>query len=240
MTDLIKEAEALIFDGDGTLYDTLDMWDTIDYRLINAIGGNANNSIVGKDRDEFLHNNNTGDVFMNYANFLRIKYNSSFMTEQINSMRNTIAMDYLKNVEFKPYALEFLIKSKQEGKHLCLATLSSKWVIDIYSKENGKLNSKFPIEKLFDVILTKEDVTLKKPDPQIYNLASKLLNVPKNKCVIFEDSLTGVQAGKSSGISVVNVFDKHTSGEDLAKIQEMTNIKIKDWKSLLFSHDKEQ
>lgn len=61
------------------------------------------------------------------------------------------------------------------------------------------------MEIFFDVIVTGDLVTKSKPDPEGYNLAASKLGVPKERCVVFEDSLQGVRAGRSAGGLVVGV-----------------------------------
>jgi len=55
----------------------------------------------------------------------------------------------------------------------------------------------------FDVILAGDDVTKKKPDPLIYNMARERLGIPANKCVVVEDSLVGLRAAVGAGMHCI-------------------------------------
>ena len=57
----------------------------------------------------------------------------------------------------------------------------------------------------FDVVITGDDVTRKKPDPQIYLLTAERLGVPPERCVVFEDAPAGVEAAKRAGMLCVAV-----------------------------------
>jgi len=57
----------------------------------------------------------------------------------------------------------------------------------------------------FDAVVTGEDVTRKKPDPQIYRVASDRLGVPPGRCVVFEDAPAGVAAAKALRMKCVAV-----------------------------------
>ncbi len=57
----------------------------------------------------------------------------------------------------------------------------------------------------FDVVITGDDVTRKKPDPQIYRLAAERLGLVAARCVVFEDAPVGVQAARSAGCPCVAV-----------------------------------
>lgn len=57
----------------------------------------------------------------------------------------------------------------------------------------------------FDAVITGDDVSRKKPDPQIYCLAAERLELPPARCVVFEDAPVGVQAAKAAGCRCVAV-----------------------------------
>jgi HAD superfamily hydrolase (TIGR01509 family) len=65
----------------------------------------------------------------------------------------------------------------------------------------------------FDVVVTAEDVARGKPDPQVYRDAARRLAVPAPACVVFEDSLVGVQAARAAGMRAVGVTTAHTAAE---------------------------
>jgi len=50
-----------------------------------------------------------------------------------------------------------------------------------------------------------------KPDPEVYLRAARLLGRPPRDCVVFEDSIAGVQAGRAAGTRVVALTTTHTS-----------------------------
>ena len=59
----------------------------------------------------------------------------------------------------------------------------------------------------FDLILTHNDVTKKKPDPQGFILAMQYFNICSENTVIFEDADVGIEAAKRSGASVMRIMD---------------------------------
>lgn len=65
----------------------------------------------------------------------------------------------------------------------------------------------------FDAVITGDDVTRKKPDPQIYLLTAERLGVPPERCIVFEDAPAGVQAAKSAGMRCVAVTSTVTADE---------------------------
>jgi beta-phosphoglucomutase len=72
------------------------------------------------------------------------------------------------------------------------------------------------LEKYFSIILDDTYVTNGKPDPEIYIKVAKALGLPNDQCIVIEDSLSGVAAGKSAGSKVIGITTTHTK-EELAE-----------------------
>jgi len=86
----------------------------------------------------------------------------------------------------------------------------------------GTSASRFDLDRLlvtvglrrhFEVIVTAEDVTMGKPDPEVYELAAARLRVPPGACIVFEDSLVGVEAARRAGMRAVGVTTAHSETE---------------------------
>ncbi len=67
--------------------------------------------------------------------------------------------------------------------------------------------------KYFSTILKDSDIEHSKPNPEIYLKAAERLGFAPEKCIVFEDSLSGVKAGKASGAKVVGITTTHTRKE---------------------------
>ena len=88
---------------------------------------------------------------------------------------------------------------------------------------SGNKDKQFPVItgtglrlEWFDVVITGDDVTRKKPDPQIYLVAAERLGLEPRSCVVFEDAPAGVAAAKTAGMACVAV----TSSVDAPQLQE--------------------
>lgn len=68
-------------------------------------------------------------------------------------------------------------------------------------------------EKYFPIILHDTFVTRGKPDPEIYLKAIATLKMPASKCIVIEDSLSGIAAGKAAGAKVIGITTTHTREE---------------------------
>jgi mannitol-1-/sugar-/sorbitol-6-phosphatase len=69
------------------------------------------------------------------------------------------------------------------------------------------------VRELFTVVVTAEDVTAGKPDPQGYRAACRALGVAPAACVVFEDAPAGVAAAKAAGAYCVAVATSHDAAE---------------------------
>jgi len=79
----------------------------------------------------------------------------------------------------------------------------------VTSSDNEKLSSLWKVHpdlrNFFDTVISADDITRSKPDPEGYLLAAKRLNVAPKNAFVFEDSLAGLQAGRAGGMTVVGV-----------------------------------
>lgn len=67
--------------------------------------------------------------------------------------------------------------------------------------------------KYFPTILNDAFVTHSKPNPEIYLKSAEALGLPNSRCIVIEDSLSGVEAGKKAGSKVIGVTTTHTRSE---------------------------
>ena len=100
----------------------------------------------------------------------------------------------------------FLKTLKEAGLKLAVATSAPAENLDFVM---DTLN----IRSYFDALLNESMVNHPKPDPEIYQKAMEMLGAEPADCVIFEDSMTGIQAAKASGATVVGMATTQTSDE---------------------------
>jgi len=102
--------------------------------------------------------------------------------------------------------MEFLEKVNRAGIPMAIATSAPRANVDFTLVHTH-------IERFFSTILDDSFVKVGKPDPEIYLKSAAALGFPPQQCVVFEDSLSGVKAGKGAGCQVVGVTTTHSREE---------------------------
>lgn len=192
--DSETKIKAAIFDLDGTLLDTQRLYDKANQILINLYG---NGKIYDDELKVKIHG--ASPFFGN--KFLVDHFEIKLTTDEFAIKKDQYLKD--KIIECKPIEgvkeLTHILKHEYDLK-TAIATSSLKESADIKLK-----NHKQWIDSDFDAIITGEDkrIVKGKPGPDIFLVAAKELGVKPEECIIFEDALNGVQAGLSSGASIV-------------------------------------
>lgn len=73
--------------------------------------------------------------------------------------------------------------------------------------------SKLPLRDKMQSLLASEDVSTHKPNPEVYLKSALNLDISPERCVVFEDSFSGVTAGKAAGAKVVGVLSTYKKEE---------------------------
>lgn len=231
----LKNKKYIIFDMDGTLIDSIGVWNRTDQKLIEEYAGMAIDlDIIQLERDNFLHNNQNSDIYLAYCEYLIKEYGFSIQdADELLKVRWNKSGEVLENeMDFKPDVVELISKLKDLGFILVLATMTTQVQLDIYSKKNKKMLEQMNITEVFDLITRKEDVRNKKPNPEIYNKIMQHYNAKPEECLIFEDSYTGVLASRNAGIEVVNIHDKYAN-IDRDKINGIADYYIENYKQFI-------
>ena len=239
---MIKGKKLIIFDLDGTLIDSIGIWNDIDKKLIETIAeGNVNFNIdIGKRRDEKLKEySKCEDAYLEYCGFLKKEYHAKINKQEIKKIRYEIANQYLKEaIDYKPNAEKLLRYLKQKGYLLAIASTTNDHTIEIYQKENKNIRNKANLEDIFSIIYAKGAVNELKPNPAIHYKILKELSLKPQECLIIEDSLIGVEAANNAKIEVAVIYDKYSDG-NRKQINQLSQYQFNNFEELLKEIKKE-
>ena len=183
-----------IFDFDGTLVDSMFIWDTFGEDYLR---------ILGKDPRENLTETFKTFTLEQAAEYYREHYGVTLSVEEIvDGVNKMVAEIYRTRVILKDGVRDFLEGLKTQGVKMCVATVTDRPIVEDVLVSLG-------IRDFFVEILTCAEVGYNKETPHIYRAALEVLGTKKDETVVFEDALHALMTAKNDGFPVAAVYDKH-------------------------------
>jgi beta-phosphoglucomutase len=190
-------SKAIIFDFDGVIADTeKERFDSL--------------KLILKKYNYKLKNDNLKDLFGKKTDiFLKEKFPDmpSSIIKEIQSKRRKDQLSNIKRTKIIP-GITQLITFLSKKYTLAITTGSTKEVVDIVLKQNK-------LDEYFSIIVTGEQFSTSKPDPECYNLTLKKLKQKSSKTIIIEDSVAGITAGKQAECIVFAIKNEYNSEQIL-------------------------
>lgn len=124
---------------------------------------------------------------------------------------------------------EFLEEAKENGFQIGLATAAPPENVDFVLKATGFVDH-------FDEITDDTRITRGKPDPEIFLVTAEKMNIEPGNCIVFEDSLYGIEAARKAGMKVVAVSTTHSKAifQDVERvISDFSEINIREAEKIL-------
>ena len=206
----LDEYSAVIFDFDGTLVDSLSLWQDIDRIFLGSRGYE-----VPPD----LHEAIAGMSFEETADYFRKRFSLTDSVPQImQTWENLSLSEYLNSIPFKPGAKNYIRSLHRTGKPLGIATSNIPTTTEAFLQKHG-------LHGCFGAMSYTGNATAGKPDPAVFLNAAKTLGVDPNSCLAFEDTLEGISAARSAGMDTVAIREKW-SPELSEKIRRMSGTVV--------------
>lgn len=189
---MVKEIKAVLFDMDGVLIDAKD-WH---YEALNKAL-----KLFGIEISRYDHLT----TFDGLPTKVKLQMLSKryYLPQELHQFINDVKQSYTAELVYQrchpmfhhEYALS---KLKQEGYQIAVCSNSIRKTIELMMDRAG-------LSPYLDLIISNEDVTKSKPDPEMYQTAMKKFGLNPEECIVVEDNPNGIQAGKASGASVLEV-----------------------------------
>ena len=199
MNDISETIAAVVFDLDGLMFNTEDIFDLAGKELLKR---------RGKEMTKECHHRMLGRRPHEAFAAMKELMNLSEKIEDLMSESKDIFQTHLDE-KLKPMAGLFELLNLLEERELPKAVATSSprnYLYDILSR--------FDVEDRFVFHLTAEDVVKGKPHPEIYLKAAEQFRIAPQQMLVLEDSETGSRAASSSGAIVVSIPHRHTAAQD--------------------------
>lgn len=194
---MFTDIQAAIFDLDGTVIDSMWMWEAIDIEYFARFGIPFEKSYQADIE---------GMSFNETAVYFKERFNLPDSVETIKSDWNKMARyKYKYEVPVKSGVEAFLKSLKNAGIKTGIGTSNSLELCNTILESKG-------LAKYFDVVHTSDQVGAGKPSPDIYLLVAKSLGVKPKNCIVFEDLYQGICAGNNAGMRTCAVADNYSAG----------------------------
>lgn len=200
-----------IFDLDGTLLDSMQIWDNIGGEYLKSI-----NIEPCDDLREVLRPMS----LLQAAEYFRSDYGVDASSQEImDTINDMIEHFYYDIVLPKDGVLGFLEALKQKDIKMCVATATDRHLVEAALKRNGLLS-------YFEKIFTCTELCVGKDRPDIFLRALNALGTKLEETYIFEDALFAIRTAKSAGFPIIAIYDA-TAKEQQNEIRELADIYIK-------------
>lgn len=220
----MKKANTVIFDMDGVIFDTeriyLETWTSIFDKYGYKMSKEVYTSVMGVGRK-------------NVIKTFKEKYGEDLPIEKMYKEKDEKLLKKIEagNIPVKRGTYELLDYLKNNNYKIALATSAKRERVEKHLDDAN-------IKAMFNAIVCGDEVERAKPNPDIFLKAAKKLSVEKNKCIVIEDSPSGVKAGYKAGMKVVNIPDLKECDSDMKKYSHKVFNNLIEFKDYLSSKDK--
>lgn len=211
------KCEGVVFDLDGTLIDSMWVWEQVDIDFL----GNRGFKVPPDYLDAI-----TPMGFEECADYTIKRFHLKETREEVVNEWYSMAIDaYSHRVGLKSGVSEFLAYLSENQVKMSIATASDMQLVRPVLANNH-------IDKYFDNITTLQEVNRGKSFPDVYHLAVDRMNTDRDKCVVFEDIKEGIMGAKAGGYRAIAVYNEN--GRDTVEtLSEVSDMLIYDFRECI-------
>ena len=202
-----KTGNNIIFDIDGTLLDSMSMWENLGSIYLKS------KSITPPNNLTEIIENKTLEESAEY--FIRDFGLNETVENVVNGILSLIKYHYEEEVVLKPHTLDLLEKEKASGSRMCILTATDKDLAIAALKRNGILD-------YFEEVYTCSLLGLSKRHPEIFIKTCELMNFEPENTVVYEDALYAIKSAKKAGLKVIAVNDS-SNRKDIDEIKSLAD-----------------
>lgn len=214
--------KGVIFDIDGTLLDSMPLWNNLGERYLQKLG-------FTEEETEGLSQRISTMPFAEGIHYIKKEYSLDITEERIREqLQEMISGAYRDEIALKAGAKEYLQFLKERGIPCILATAGDASLATAALK-------RLKVWEEFQGLLLCEEFNTSKREAKIYQLAMERLSLSKpEEVLVCEDVLHAIKSAKQAGFQVCGILDE-ANREDWEKIQKIADFTIKDFYELVYS-----
>lgn len=214
--------KGVIFDIDGTLLDSMPLWNNLGERYLQKLG-------FTEEETEGLSQRISTMPFVEGIRYIKKAYTLNLEEERIREqLQEMIAKAYCDEVVLKAGVKEYLQFLKERGIPCILATAGDASLATAALK-------RLKVWEEFQGLLLCEEFNTSKREAKIYQLAMERLSLSRpEEVLVCEDVLHAIKSAKQAGFQVCGILDE-ANREDWAMIQEVADFTAKDFYELVYS-----
>jgi HAD superfamily hydrolase (TIGR01509 family) len=204
-----------IFDMDGTLTDSMGIWDQVPFMLLSLCGRTPKPGL----REALLPMG-----MAETARYMIAEYDLPFTEAEFDAKTREAIRELYKTVSLKEGVADWLAELKRRGAHLCVC--SNTW-----QSMCEEVLTALGVRPYFEFILSAQDGFTKK-EPAIFLEAARRLGAPgPAACVVCEDAVHAVRTAHAAGFAVLGIADRYSRADE-AEIRALSNWFIPGWPAL--------
>lgn len=210
---MINEIKGAVFDMDGTLVDSLMLWNVLWDKFGKQYLNKTSFRPAAED-DKAVRTMTLRDAM----NHIHTVYGIGDDGNELLATANAIIGDFYENeVCLKEGVAEFLEFCKQKRIPMCIASATAPKHIEAGLRHCG-------IDTYFSRIFSCAEVGKGKEFPDVFLLAADYLGTKPEETCVFEDSLVAITTARKSGMKTVGIYDQYNYGQD--EIKAIANVYI--------------
>ena len=199
--------KTIIFDMDGTLLDSMGMWENLGSMYLIKKG-----ITPPKDLKEVIENKTLEEAAEYFISRLSLKGTVNGIVQEILAL---IKEQYYTKLMLKPGMKRLVLDEYANGTKMCILTTSDRDLAMAAMKRNG-------IDNCFADIYTSQTFGLSKRTPEIYAKACEAMGSRPEDTIVYEDALFAVKSAKGAGCHVIAVYD-HMNRSDWEEIKKLAD-----------------
>lgn len=202
-----------IFDLDGTVLDSMPMWNEVGIRYLTDRGLPVPPGV--RDRFKTM-------TLMQSAEYYHNELGVHEQPEQIlQDIERTILRDYRQTIPLKSGVRGVLEQLKSHGVRMGVATATARSCVEPALERLG-------VRDYFSFVLTCADVGCGKTHPDIFEQSLERLGTHRQDTVVFEDAIHAIQTAKRAGFRVAAVYDE-SSAHEREEISALSDVYLNGW-----------